>query len=56
MIYGHIDKQNYDATMWDEGLSPTNPVVRDGKAYGRGVSDDGYVTFAVMTAILAARD
>lgn len=52
MIYGHLDKQPYDEP-WDEGLAPTKPVVKDGKLYGRGASDDGYAVFSTMLAIKA---
>ena len=39
LLYGHFDKQpNMDG--WMEGLEVTNPVIRDGKLYGRGSSDD----------------
>ena len=41
MIYGHLDKQPHMST-WSEGLGPTNPVIRNGRLYGRGASDDGY--------------
>ena len=38
---------------WLEGLGPTTPVIRDNKLYGRGGSDDGYSTFAVILCIKA---
>ena len=53
MMYGHLDKQPYDEP-WEEGLAPTIPVIKDGKMYGRGVSDDGYAVFSTMLAIKAA--
>src|SRR6185503_13658642 len=34
-----------------EGLSPWEPVIRDGKLYGRGGADDGYAVFSSLTAI-----
>ena len=50
MMYGHLDKQPW-FTGWDEGLSPTNPVIRGDFMYGRGTSDDGYAPFACMMAL-----
>lgn len=55
MIYGHLDKQPYEEA-WLPGLSPTEPVIRDGRLYGRGGSDDGYSVFATMLAIKAAQN
>ena len=52
MVYGHLDKQPH-FTGWDEGLSPIDPVIKDGKMYGRGSSDDGYSVFACMLAVKA---
>ena len=40
MMYGHMDKQP-EFTGWAEGLSPWEPVLRDGRLYGRGGADDG---------------
>lgn len=40
IFYGHFDKQP-PMLPWDEGLGPYSPVIRDGKLYGRGASDDG---------------
>ena len=35
LLYGHYDKQpEFDG--WQPGLSPWEPVLRDGKLYGRG--------------------
>lgn len=52
LYYGHIDKMPHlDAAGWSEGLSATNPVVRDGKVYGRGTNDDGYNSFFAISAI-----
>ena len=52
LMYGHLDKQP-EFTGWQEGLGPWEPVIRDGKLYGRGGADDGYAVFASLTAILA---
>jgi len=52
LLYGHLDKQP-EFTGWHEGLSPWEPVIRDGKLYGRGGADDGYAVFASLTAIQA---
>ncbi len=50
LLYGHMDKQP-EFTGWAEGLSPWEPVMRDGKLYGRGGADDGYAVFSSLTAI-----
>jgi acetylornithine deacetylase/succinyl-diaminopimelate desuccinylase-like protein len=50
LLYGHMDKQP-EFTGWASGLSPWEPVLRDGKLYGRGGADDGYAVFSSMTAI-----
>lgn len=50
ILYGHLDKQP-EMRGWDKGLSPWEPVIKDGKLYGRGGADDGYSTFAALTAI-----
>jgi acetylornithine deacetylase/succinyl-diaminopimelate desuccinylase-like protein len=52
LLYGHLDKQP-EFTGWQEGLGPWQPVLRDGKLYGRGGADDGYAVFASLTAIAA---
>jgi acetylornithine deacetylase/succinyl-diaminopimelate desuccinylase-like protein len=52
LLYGHLDKQP-EFTGWQAGLSPWEPVLRDGKLYGRGAADDGYALFASLTAIAA---
>ena len=52
LMYGHYDKQpEFDG--WDDGLGPWEPVMRDGKLYGRGGADDGYALYASLTAIAA---
>ena len=55
LMYGHLDKQP-EMTGWSEGLGPWEPVLRDGRLYGRGGADDGYAMFGALTAILALRD
>jgi acetylornithine deacetylase/succinyl-diaminopimelate desuccinylase-like protein len=50
MVYGHLDKQPH-MEGWREGTGPISPAIIDGKLYGRGASDDGYVPFAVLLAI-----
>jgi acetylornithine deacetylase/succinyl-diaminopimelate desuccinylase-like protein len=50
LLYGHMDKQP-EFTGWSPGLSPWEPVLRDGKLYGRGGADDGYAVFSSLTAI-----
>jgi acetylornithine deacetylase/succinyl-diaminopimelate desuccinylase-like protein len=50
LLYGHMDKQP-EFTGWAEGLSPWEPVIRDGKLYGRGGADDGYAVFSSLMAI-----
>ena len=50
LLYGHLDKQPW-MDGWDEGLGPTNPVIRGEFLYGRGGADDGYSVFTSMLAI-----
>lgn len=52
LLYGHLDKQP-EFSGWSEGLAPFEPVLLDGKLYGRGAADDGYAAFAAVTAIEA---
>ena len=52
LMYGHMDKQP-EFTGWAEGLSPWNPVIRDGRLYGRGGADDGYAIFGSILAVRA---
>lgn len=55
LLYGHLDKQpEFDG--WREGLSPWEPVIRDGKLYGRGGADDGYAIFGSLAAIRALQE
>ncbi len=52
LLYGHLDKQP-EFTGWDSGLGPWEPVLREGRLYGRGGADDGYAVFSSLTAIAA---
>lgn len=55
LLYGHYDKQpEFDG--WRAGLSPWEPVIEDGRLYGRGGADDGYAIFGCLTAIEALQD
>lgn len=55
MMYGHLDKQPYNAAKWSEGLHPTKAVVKDGWLYGRGGADDGYAPFLALLAVKNAQ-
>ena len=56
LLYGHLDKQP-EMTGWREPFGPWNPVIEDGRLYGRGGADDGYAVFASLTALeLAQRE
>jgi len=52
LLYGHLDKQP-EFSGWSPGLAAWEPVMRDGKLYGRGGADDGYAVFSSLTAIAA---
>jgi acetylornithine deacetylase/succinyl-diaminopimelate desuccinylase-like protein len=54
LLYGHLDKQP-PFTGWREGLGPWEPVIEGDRLYGRGGADDGYSTFAAITALEAVR-
>lgn len=54
LMYGHLDKQPA-MVGWEDGLGPWEPVIRDGKLYGRGGADDGYAIFATVAAIKAVQ-
>mmetsp|Transcript_24422 Transcript_24422/g.21611 ORF Transcript_24422/g.21611 Transcript_24422/m.21611 type:complete len:479 (+) Transcript_24422:68-1504(+) len=54
LMYGHFDKQPH-MVGWSEGLGPVDPVIKDGKLYGRGSNDDGYSIFSAITAIKACQ-
>jgi acetylornithine deacetylase/succinyl-diaminopimelate desuccinylase-like protein len=55
LMYGHLDKQP-EMLGWDDGLGPWQPVLKDGKLYGRGGADDGYALFASLAALLALKE
>ena len=52
LLYGHLDKQP-EMTGWRADLGPWQPVIEDGKLYGRGGADDGYAIFSSLAAIAA---
>ena len=54
LLYGHLDKQP-EMEGWREGLGPWQPVLEGDRLYGRGGADDGYSTFASLTAIEAVQ-
>jgi acetylornithine deacetylase/succinyl-diaminopimelate desuccinylase-like protein len=55
LMYGHLDKQP-EMLGWDEDKGPWQPLIEDGKLYGRGGADDGYAMFASLAALLALKD
>jgi acetylornithine deacetylase/succinyl-diaminopimelate desuccinylase-like protein len=55
LLYGHLDKQP-EFTGWLPGLGPWEPVIREGRLYGRGGADDGYAVFSSLTAIAALKE
>lgn len=52
MLYGHMDKQPPLHGQWLPGTAPHEPVMIDGKLYGRGGADDGYSCYSALTAIM----
>jgi acetylornithine deacetylase/succinyl-diaminopimelate desuccinylase-like protein len=50
-MYGHMDKQP-PFEGWEPDLGPFNPVIKNGRLYGRGGADDGY---AIISSILAIK-
>ena len=50
LMYGHLDKQP-EMVGWKEGYGPWEPVMADGKLYGRGGADDGYAVFCAISAL-----
>ena len=52
-MYGHMDKQPFgDGWLTD----PCDPVIKDGRLYGRGSSDDGYAFFTAVLAVKACQE
>src|ERR1700743_3055664 len=49
LMYGHLDKQP-EMVGWDADKGPWQPLIEDGKLYGRGGADDGYAMFASLAA------
>jgi acetylornithine deacetylase/succinyl-diaminopimelate desuccinylase-like protein len=54
LLYGHLDKQP-EMVGWRAGLGPWQPVIENGKLYGRGSADDGYAIFAALSAVAAVQ-
>ena len=50
-----MDKQPW-GDGWDEDKGPTEPVIQNGKLYGRGGADDGYGMYSALLAIKACQD
>ena len=55
LMYGHLDKQP-EMEGWHKGYGPWDPVMKDGKLYGRGGADDGYAMFASIGVVQALKD
>lgn len=55
LLYGHLDKQP-EMSGWDADKGPWQPLLADGRLYGRGGADDGYAVFASLTAVRALRE
>ena len=52
LLYGHFDKQP-PLGSWSDGLDPFRAVRVGDRLYGRGTADDGYATFAALSALEA---
>lgn len=52
LLYGHLDKQP-EMSGWRDGYGPWDPLLEEGKLYGRGSADDGYAVFAALSALSA---
>ena len=55
LLYGHFDKQP-EMTGWRDDLGPWKPVIEGDRLYGRGAADDGYATFAALSAVRALEE
>lgn len=55
LFYGHFDKMP-ESEGWSDGMGPWQPVLKDGKLYGRGAVDDGYAAFTPVCAIKALQE
>ena len=55
LMYGHLDKQP-EMVGWREGYGPWDPLIKDGKLYGRGGADDGYAVFCALSSIRALHE
>jgi acetylornithine deacetylase/succinyl-diaminopimelate desuccinylase-like protein len=58
LMYGHLDKQPEMKgwTLHEGKGGPWEPVIKDGRLYGRGGADDGYAMFAGLSALLALKE
>jgi acetylornithine deacetylase/succinyl-diaminopimelate desuccinylase-like protein len=50
LMYGHLDKQP-PFEGWLPGTGPYEPVIKEGRLYGRGGADDGYALFGSIEAL-----
>ena len=55
LMYGHLDKQP-EMVGWRDGFGPWEPVIAEGKLYGRGGADDGYAVFCAIAALRELRE
>ena len=51
-FYGHLDKQPPNEG-WDPDKSAWEPVIQNGRLYGRGAVDDGYAFYTSLAAVKA---
>ncbi len=55
LLYGHLDKQP-EMEGWDADKAPFEPLLKDGRLYGRGGADDGYAVYGALAAIRAIQE